>query len=308
MKILIICSFNNNRISAYIEEQVNSLNVIGIETTYFLVKQKGIKGYLNEHKNLISKIKTYNPDIVHAYYGLSGLLANLQRKVPVITTYLGSDINNSKVFYFSLMSQFLSKYNIFVSKKNQLKSKSYKNTSIIPFGVETNQFVPSDKQKAREVLNIEKSTKMVLFAGAFSNTVKNAELAKKAIALFENVKLVPMGGYERELVPMLFNAADVCLMTSFSEGSPQFIKEAMSCNCPIVSVPVGDVPEVIENVEGCYLSSYNETELSEKIRLALEYGKKTNARQRIIELGWDSTLVAKKISDIYKFVISKNKN
>lgn len=308
MKVLIVCSYNNNRISAYIEEQVNTLKANQIQTDYFLVSQKGLMGYFNERNNLILKIKSFKPDIIHAYYGLSGLLANLQRTIPVVTTYLGSDINYSKSFYFSLMSQFLSKYNIFVSKKNQQKSNCYKNALVIPFGVETIQFFPSDKQNAREILQIDISAKIVLFAGAFANAVKNADLAKRAVALLENVTLIPMGGYSRELVPMLYNAADVCLMTSFTEGSPQFIKEAMACNCPIVSVPVGDVPEVMEGIEGCFLSSYNETELSEKIKLAFEYGKKTNARQRIIELGWDSKLVAEKISDIYKFVLNKNKN
>ena len=37
------------------------------------------------------------------------------------------------------------------------------------------------------------------------------------------------------------NACDVALLTSIHEGSPQFIKEALACNRPIVSTDVGDV-------------------------------------------------------------------
>lgn len=60
---------------------------------------KGINGYF---KNLSAqkKIKEFHPDIIHAHYGLSGLFANLQRKVPVVTTYHGSDINERKVLRF----------------------------------------------------------------------------------------------------------------------------------------------------------------------------------------------------------------
>jgi glycosyltransferase involved in cell wall biosynthesis len=202
----------------------------------------------------------------------------------------------------------LSAFNIFVSQKNIDKSQQISNFALIPCGVDTDLFNPMDKLESRMYFGFDPNEKIVLFAGAFNNNVKNPELAQKAISKLSSVRLLELKGYSRSEVAMLINAVDLCLMTSHTEGSPQFIKEAMACNCPIVSVPVGDVPEVIEGVEGCFLSSYNEIELSEKVKLAIEYGKKTNARQRIIELGWDSKLVATKISDIYKIVLNKNKN
>lgn len=303
MRVLIVCSFNNNRVSAFIEEQVHSLNRIHIETEYFLIKQKGIKGYISERRKLMRSIRQFKPDIIHAYYGLSGLLANLQRKIPVITTYLGSDINFNKVFVFSRLCQLLSEYNIFVSEFNRQKSGCTKHTSVIPFGVETSQFLPIDKILARKTLGINEEAKIALFAGSFNNPVKNPDLAKYAIEKLTDLVLMPMGGYPREIVPMLYNAADVCLMTSFTEGSPQFIKEAMACNCPIVSVPVGDVPEVISGIDGCFLSTYVADNISEKLKSALAYGKRTTARQYIIEQGWDTTIVAGKIAVIYHEIL-----
>lgn len=303
MRILIVCSFNNNRISAFIEEQVNSLNKSNVEAEFFLVKQKGIKGYISERKRLLISIRQFQPDIIHAYYGLSGLLANLQRKIPVVTTYLGSDINYNKVLVFSKLCQLLSGYNIFVSEINRRKSRCSNHTSVIPFGVETSQFVPVDKSLARKILGLDNEAKIVLFAGAFNNPVKNPDLAKKAVEKLNGFILMPMGGYPREKVPMLYNAADVCIMTSFTEGSPQFIKEAMACNCPIVSVPVGDVPEVINGIDGCFLSTYDANDISEKLKSAFSYGKKTTGRQYIIDHGWDTALVAKKIMCIYQEIL-----
>ena len=45
-------------------------------------------------------------------------------------------------------------------------------------------------------------------------------------------KLSELKNKSREEVAMLLNACDVALMTSHTEGSPQFIKEAMALGPP----------------------------------------------------------------------------
>jgi glycosyltransferase involved in cell wall biosynthesis len=302
MKVLIVCSKNSGKIAPFIVEQVDALITEGLVCEYFTIQGKGIGGYLKNRKLLIRKIREFQPDIIHAHYGLSGLLANTQRKVPVVTTYHGSDINMQLVFILSRINMFLSAFNIFVSQKNIDKSNQKRNFALIPCGVDTNLFYPMDKSEVRKHFGFDVNEKIILFAGAFNNKVKNGELAQKAVAVLPDVQLIELKGYTRNEVALLMNAVDACLMTSFTEGSPQFIKEAMACNCPIVSVSVGDVPEVIEGVEGCYLSSYNELELIEKIKTALNFEKQTNGRYRIAELGLDSKLVATKIYEKYKFV------
>lgn len=305
LKILVVCSKNSGKIAPFIVEQVDALIAEGMVCDYFTIQGKGIGGYLKNRKLLLQKIREFQPDIIHAHYGLSGLLANTQRKVPVVTTYHGSDINLRLVFILSRLNMFLSAFNIFVSQKNIDKSNQKRNFALIPCGVDTNLFYPMDKLEVRKYFGFDAIEKIILFAGAFNNKVKNGELAQKGVALLQDARLIELKGYTRSEVANLMNAVDACLMTSYTEGSPQFIKEAMACNCPIVSVPVGDVPEVIEGVDGCYLSSYNELELSEKMKTALSLSKKTNGRQRIIELGLDSKLVAQKIGDVYKYIQNK---
>jgi teichuronic acid biosynthesis glycosyltransferase TuaC len=299
MKVLIVCSANSGKIAPFIEEQVASLQALGIEMDYFFIQQKGIVGYLKLRKPLIQKIKDYKPDLIHAHYGLSGLLANLQRIVPVVTTYHGSDINNSTVFIFSFFSIVLSSHNIFVSEKNRKKSfLPYKN-SLIPCGVNTQLFKPTEKNQSRLELGLEVETKLVLFSGAFNNVVKNSKLAISAVSLLPEVQLIEMKGYSRKQVALFMNAVDVALMTSHSEGSPQFIKEVMACNCPIVSVDVGDVADMIRGIDGCYIAHYDATDIADKLNLAISFGKQTTGRKRIEELRLDSVLVAERIVDIY---------
>jgi len=308
MRVLIICSINSGKIAPFIVDQVDALITEGLVCEYFTIQGKGISGYLKNRGLLIRKIREFQPDIIHAHYGLSGLLANTQRKVPVVTTYHGSDINMQSVYILSRINMFLSAFNIFVSQKNIDKSEQKSNFALIPCGVDTSLFYPMDKSEVRKGFGYDANEQLILFAGAFNNKVKNGTLAQEAVSKLTDVKLIELKGYTRNEVAQLMNAVDACLMTSHTEGSPQFIKEAMACNCPIVSVPVGDVTEVIEGVEGCYISSYDATELSETIKTALAFNKKTHGRERIIELGWNSKLIAKKLVDLYNFIQNKNKN
>ena len=101
MKILIVCSYNKSKISPFILEQAHSLEKQQIKIDYHKVIGRGFIGYIKNYFSLIAKIKSYEPDIIHAHYGLSGLLANLQRKIPVVTTFHGSDINSSQAYKYS---------------------------------------------------------------------------------------------------------------------------------------------------------------------------------------------------------------
>jgi len=89
------------------------------------------------------------------------------------------------------------------------------------------------------------------------------------------------------------------LLTSRSEGSPQFIKEAMACNLPIVSTDVGDVRFNVAGVDGCYVCDQDVKELAEKLSLAILFGKRTQGRQRIVALGLDSDTIANKLIGVY---------
>lgn len=299
MKVLIVCSKNSGYIAPFIVEQVEALEKKGVICGYFTIGESGIKGYLRHRSLLLAKIREFMPDVIHAHYGLSGLLANTQRTVPVVTTYHGSDINLKSVFLLSRINMLLSAYNIFVSQKNIDKSKQKRNFALIPCGVDTKVFFPIDKTSARKYFGFNDTEKLVLFSGTFANTVKNGDLAQKALTSIPDTKLIELKGFNRIEVALLMNAVDVCLMTSFTEGSPQFIKEAMACNCPIVSVPVGDVSEVTNGVAGCYIGSYDANDLCKKIELAIDFRKKTNGREKILSSGLDTIEVAEKIASIY---------
>lgn len=308
MRILIVASFNRNRFAPFIQEQAEALQAAGCEMAFYGLQGKGIKGYLKNLPALKRKIKDFRPDVVHAHYGLSGLLSNLQRQVPVVTTYHGSDINVRKVFPFSKLSMRFSAWNIFVSQKTLEKARPKKKYSLLPCGVDLSELQLTEKQEARRKMCLEAKKRYVLFAGAFDNAVKNTPLAQKAVALLqdEEVELLELKGYSREEVTLLMCAADAFLMTSVSEGSPQVIKEALACGCPIVSVDVGDVKERVEGVDGCYVAqSVEAKELATLLHKALTFRGKTEGRNRIISDALDNQQVAERLVELYENICKK---
>lgn len=306
MKVLIVCSKNSGRIAPFISEQVEDLRSIDVQCDYFTIEGKGVWGYLNNFYRLLKKIGVDRLDIIHAHYGLSGLLANLQRIVPVVTTYHGSDINQSKAYKFSKWSIRFSAWNIFVSEKNIHSTGVNKRYSLIPCGVDTDIFYQVDKMMARMEMGLNEQEKLVLFAGRFDNQVKNPSLAIDAVKQLEGVRLMELKGYTRQQVAWLMNAVDVCLLTSHSEGSPQFIKEALSCNCPVVSVDAGDVKTLIEEVDHCRMVDRDATAIANALKWVMDKNERlTNGRAKIEALGLDSKSVAARIKDIYTKLISK---
>ena len=305
MRVLVVCSFKKDLpggVAPFVKEQVEALRGQGVECEFFLVKGKGVLGYLKQFKPMKTKILEFCPNVIHAHFGLSGLLANLQRNVPVMTTYHGSDINDRKVLPFSKMAMRLSAWNIFVSRKTMEIAKPKRSYSLLPCGIDLSELQLTERQAARERMRLDRDKQYVLFAGAFDNAVKNAPLAKEAVESLNcsTVELLELKGYSREEVILLMCAADAFLMTSFTEGSPQVIKEALACGCPIVSVDVGDVRERTQGVDGCYVSDTREPkELADQLRKALSFEGKTQGRERIISDGLDNRLVAARLMEFY---------
>ena len=324
MKLLVVASDKGGHFVPFIEEQIAALEACGVQIVRYGVTGKGITGYLRELPVLRRLIRAERPDIIHAHYGLCGLLANLQRMVPVVTTYHGSDINVPTILRISKIAMHLSAHNIFVSARSvaiafRLSPFAFrlkKRSTLLPCGVNIpkpwselqTQWVGQLTLNQWVQKKLHADIKHVLFAGAFDNAVKDAPLAKAAINELASegvqVELIELKGYNRNQVNALMYNCDALLMTSKSEGSPQVIKEAMACGCPIVSVDVGDVAERTSGVEGCYVVHTREPkDISEALLKAIAFEGKTNGRDRITELQLSNEQVAQRLIAIYKSIV-----
>ena len=66
------------------------------------------------------------------------------------------------------------------------------------------------------------------------------------------------------------NSVDVTVMTSDYEGSPVAMRESLACLTPVVSVSVGDVPELLAGLPGCAVVERSPRPLADAIVGALE--------------------------------------
>ena len=118
-----------------------------------------------------------------------------------------------------------------------------------------------------------------------------------------NMKLVVPYPVDPEKMPLYMNACDTLLLTSLHEGSPNVIKEALACNLPVVSVAVGDVPNLLEDIEGCFICNYSPEDIAAKIKLALKVDRLTNGRNKINHL--NSFTIAQRLLKVYETTLER---
>lgn len=322
MKILEVSRYKNNfadRQLPFVTEQGEAIRALGNEVEYFLVRGNYVKAV----RDLKKKIREFKPDIVHAHYGLSAITAELQSLAPVVTTFHNGETHN---WHVNLMTSFMSlraKHVIYVAP--HIREKVYfkaPNYSIIPCGVTLEDCFLMDKSEARKKLGWPPNKKYVMFGGAFSNLRKNYALLRDAIAKLQTandqwqIECVEMKGLTRSQCVLRMNACDVFALPTKNEGSPQALKEAMACNCPVVATDVADIKYLLGDLPGHYIllnkkgtpsdwvgDEHSADELAELLKQALAFNGRTKGRERIVELGYTNEQVAKKIIEIYENIV-----
>lgn len=121
----------------------------------------------------------------------------------------------------------------------------------------------------------------------------------------DNLEPLVLTNTGRSLIPSYINASDLHLLTSDFEGSPNSVKECLACNVPVVSTPVGNVADMLNEIDGAYVSnSFDPNELAELSDKALRYSNFTS-RNAISDKGLDIESVAGRLLSVYKNMLFK---
>jgi teichuronic acid biosynthesis glycosyltransferase TuaC len=286
----------------FVEKQVESLRQEGVEVEVLYVDGVSSKlNYVWGFPRLWAKLIANRYDLIHAHYVFSGIIARAQFICPVVLTHHGSQVFRGWQAPVCRMVTPLVDRAIVVSHEMKEKGNLSK-SHVIPCGVDFELFKPVPKKKARKELGLPMDKKLVLFAGEYFRPIKRFDIVEAAMKLLQerspDTELALVAKKPLNDVPRYMSACDVMVLVSDGEGSPMVIKEAMACNLPIVSVPAGDVPEVIAGTKGCYLCSQDPKDVADKLELALQWGKRTDGRQKIgdMEIG----AISRRIISLYE--------
>lgn len=305
MNVLLIGrSKKEGRLSPILLAQADSLVKEGIQISFFAVERGGISGYFNARTSLRKLTRTSQYDLFHAHYYTSGILASLSGAKPLVVSLMGSELK-SGIAVRSIVRFFVNRIWVRTIVKSLAMFNDVGNNQrvrIIPNGIDLQAFRPLDKIKCREIVGFDSSSKHILFLADPRRKEKNFTLASRAVSLLSDNKVVlhTLYSIDHNEVPVYMAASDLLLLTSTHEGSPNVIKEAMACNLPIVSTPVGDVQDVICNTEGCFITGFDSMDVANKIKQALEFNKRTAGRIRMGR--FDSKVIASSIIKLYKEV------
>ena len=329
MKILLVHSGNavggDSSKYTFVLEQGESLRKLGCEVEYYAVVGKGVRGYLKNVKPLRKKIAEYKPDVVHAHFGLCGMVAVLAalKNVPVVITCHNGETLTKYGNIISSLAVRKAAYTIYVEQ--HIRDLSYykaKNYSIIPCGVPMEEMTITPYTEARKQLGWSDDKKYILFGGAFSNTRKNYPLLRDAVERLKKedrrlkIEIIEMKGFTRSECVLRMCGCDLFALPSHSEGSPQALKEAMAVNTPSLATDIADVRVLFGDEPGYWILrnpnktnvrwDADEKSLDEMVALlkeALQYKGRTKGRDRILELQLSNEQIAKRLIEIYKTIV-----
>lgn len=313
MKVIFVASGNKavGKVNSFVQSQYDSLVAEGLDMVLFPIVGHGVKAHLKAAKELHHLIRREHPDVVHAHYSICGHVAALammcmRKKTKLVVSILGSFPTHSKKWR---LVKFCIRHiwDKTIVKSQRTARQLGEDVAIIPNGVNLATFYPQDYHQARQLVGFETDNRYIIWCSNPDRKEKNFALAQTAVDMISkdyNIVLLPIYNNTPQEVAIYMNAADCLLLTSKMEGSPNVIKEAMACNCPIVSTDVGDVRERLEGLTGCYILPENMErpveQLAGLIANCLKFGKRTSGYRRIIDDQLTVEQVAQRIIQCYE--------
>jgi glycosyltransferase involved in cell wall biosynthesis len=326
MRVLIVTvplpTRDNPNTMAPLARQIKSLQALGAQVDVLEIKGVSKLKYLQAIPALHKRVSTV--DIVHAHYGFCGWLARTQFSKPLVVSFMGDDLLGTpdeagRIDAFGKLVVQLDRWFAHTADAVVVKSAEMADVLkpveayVVPNGVDMQAFRPIDRGKARARLGWPEGRRYVLFPGDPDNPRKQFSLARAVVQkasekIREPLELVPLKRVAPELVPFYMNACEAMIMTSYIEGSPNVVKEAMACNLPVVSVPVGDVPELLTGVPGYTLCLRDADALSEALVCTLGNHQPVDGVGVLKRRGLDLESVARELMNIYEEVLARYKN
>lgn len=282
-------------------------------------------------------------DIIHAQWSLAGLVGTFIKKInrkKLIVTVRGSDVKmggRNRIFRLILKFVFNNADNI-TTVSEDLRDDIIKmgvkkdKVIMIPNGVDSSLFKKRNQQEQKGKLKIgrKKGKKQILFVGhiikekGVGYLIEAVEKIKdeniELLLIGEGAdeeefrektknkkkKILFLGEKKQKQLAYYYNAADIFVLPSLSEGRPNTILEAMASEKPIIATNVGGIPELItDNKTGLLVKTKNIQDITDNITKLLDDKPlmerlASNARKFILDNKLDWQGCAENYYNLYK--------
>ncbi|MCB1041217.1 MAG: glycosyltransferase family 4 protein [Acidimicrobiales bacterium] len=306
----------------FVKEQIDAVGAAGVQTDIVFIngRMKGKRAYLEAVPEIRRRAK--DVDVIHCHHLYSGLATFLAMTgKPTVLSFLNDwlyELDEVKsIAIRRALCSFGARWASRVIFKSPVPPQFVGNPKFLylPNGANSSQFHITPRLEARAALGLDPDKNYLLFVSSkdrdrpqkrYDRFQATVELLRD-VAPELNVEELVLVNQPRERVLNFFNGADIHLMTSDYEGSPNSVKEALCCGLAVVSTKVGNVEDLLARVPGCHVAALPEpAQLAELVRRSLSSAVPREViREAFLVKDFSQEAVTLKLVATYEFLSRK---
>ena len=243
---------------SFVRDQVHALErITDVELELFAFEPGSIAAYARAASALRRRYRGARFDVVHAHFGLTAWPALAVRAGAHAVTLHGTDLSHPRSR--ALTTTALPLLDLVAAVSQPLLEQAPRwairsQTAVLPAGVATERFKPIPRAEARARLGLAPGGPYLLFAADPTRPEKRYDRARSVAG---DVELLSLGSVDPAEVPLWVNSANAVLATSEREGFGLAVLEALACDVPVLSTPVGVAPEALDGIAGTYCGAFD---------------------------------------------------
>jgi len=258
MRVLVVTNFTPDAATPqrgrWVHDQVDEIRRRGVEVEVFEFP-RGRGEYIPATRRLRALLRREQFDLVHAHYGLAGWCAKLAGARPLVVTFHGTDVRHHIVG--PLSRRLAWRIDLVAAVSRALFGPEHDRpglppvpgSAVLPCGPDLSRFRPIPRQEARAELGLNPDGRYLLFPADPRRPEKRADRAAE-LAEASGAQLLTGGSIEPEQMPLWINAANATIVPSDYEGFGMICVEALACEVPVLSTPVGIAPFALRGIAG----------------------------------------------------------
>lgn len=289
---------------SFIRDQIAALRGLGIEVDSFdwLPGTRRYPGAIRALRKLLARQRY---DVVHAHFGLAGACAAAAGAKPLVVTYHGTDVRHP---LSGIFSRRLANHAAITGAASRALfapeggrpglPRPPGRAAVLPCGIDVERFRPLPRERARAELGLDPGGRYLLFPASPSRPVKRHDRATE-LAVRADAELLTLGSVPPAEVPLWVNAAAAIVISSDNEGFGMAAFEALACERPVLSTPVGAIPHLLAGLPRCHVGPFDAAIWEREARRCLDQpGPVAGARERAV--GFGTVPLAERVLAVYR--------